>query len=117
MIEADPTGCSPHDPGAKLDAGKAPINRGLLGYFPLACEQVALVSLFGASKYVWKGWQTVPDGLERYSDAMGRHMIKREIEGPFDRDSGLLHRAHAAWNALAALELELRELADKEPRK
>lgn len=107
--EADPNGKKPHEPGAKLDAGKAPIMRGLLDYFPRACMAVAEVSAFGASKYAWKGWESVPDGVQRYSDAEMRHACKESIEGPRDADSGLMHKAHRAWNALAALELALRE--------
>src|SRR5512135_1417397 len=34
--EADPTGRQPHEPGAKLDAGKAPVLRGAIAYFPRA---------------------------------------------------------------------------------
>lgn len=82
--------------------------RGLLDYFPRACEAVSLVSAGGARKYAWKGWETVPDGINRYSDALGRHQLKLAIEGEYDVD-GFLHRAQIAWNALAALELWLRE--------
>lgn len=111
--EHDPFGKSPHEAGAKLDAGKSPIRRGLLEYFPRACQAVADVSAFGASKYAWKGWETVPDGIIRYGDAQERHVTKAAIEGPIDRDSGYLHAAHEAWNALAKLELMLREQGAK----
>ncbi len=109
-LERDPNGVAPNTPGAKLDAGKPPVFRGLLDYFPRACKAVADVSAFGASKYTWKGWESVPEGESRYSDALVRHILDRGIEGPFTKDSKLLHRAHAAWNALAVLELELRRL-------
>jgi hypothetical protein len=107
--ETDPFGRNPKEAGAKLDAGKSPLRRGLIEYFPRACLAVADVSAFGASKYAWNGWETVPEGVERYGDAMARHIAKRVIEGPHDKDSGLLHAAHEAWNALARLELILRE--------
>jgi hypothetical protein len=109
LKETDPNGKSPKEPGAKLDAGKSPLRRGLLEYFPRACLSVAEVSAFGASKYAWNGWETVPEGIARYGDAGERHVVKAIIEGPFDKDSGLLHAAHEAWNALARLELILRE--------
>ena len=109
LAETDPTGASPNEPGAKLDSGKAPVLRGVVGYFPRALEAVANVSAFGASKYTWRGWESVPDGVSRYGDAMVRHLTKEAAEGEADRDSGLLHAAHAAWNALARLELLLRE--------
>lgn len=107
--EQDPHGKNPHEPGAKLDAGKPSSYQGAIAYFPRAIEQVATVSTFGASKYAWKGWETVPDGTNRYSDAMVRHLLTEGKGELYDPDSGLLHAAHAAWNALARLELMLRE--------
>lgn len=108
--ESDPTGKNPHEPGAKLDAGKVCVWRGALSYFPRAIEQVAAVSTFGARKYAWKGWESVPDGFNRYSDALGRHLIEEGSGVLEDHDSGLLVAAHTAWNALARLELLLKEI-------
>lgn len=109
LKEKDPNNKVPGEPGAKLDSGKSPVFRGLLDYFPRACLAVAEVSQKGAEKYCWKGWEDVPDGINRYSDAIIRHICKESIEGKIDPDFGLLHKAHVAWNALAVLELELRE--------
>lgn len=106
--EVDPLGKNPHDAGAKLDAGKSPVLRGCVQYFPRALAEVANISQFGATKYKWKGWESVPDGVNRYGDAMMRHLIKETYE-EYDTDSGFLHAAQAAWNALARLELILRE--------
>lgn len=97
----------------KYDGGKSPIFRGALDYFPRALAAVADVSAFGASKYAWKGWQDVEGGFERYSDALVRHLTAPATGEYFDSDSGLLHEAHAAWNALARLELRLAELAEE----
>lgn len=110
--EKDPTGRKAKEPGAKFDEGKAPLARGCLQYFPLALEQVALVSLFGAKKYAWKGWESVPDGVNRYSDALARHLAKEGFEF-HDPDSAFAHASHVAWNALARLELMLREKEEK----
>lgn len=107
--ERDPNGIDPKSGGAKLDAGKPCIWRGAIDYFPGAIRAVATISTFGATKYSWKGWETVPEGFERYSDAMVRHLIAESAEGPWDNDSGMLHAAHAAWGALARLEFLLRE--------
>ena len=107
--ERDPYGIDPKSNGAKLDAGKPCLWRGAVDYFPGALRAVAPVSTFGATKYSWKGWATVPEGFERYSDAMVRHLVAESAEGPWDNDSGLLHAAHAAWNSLARLEFLLRE--------
>lgn len=107
-VEYDPNGKSAHEPGAKLDAGKVCAFRGAIDYFPRAIEQIAAVSTFGASKYAWKGWETVPEGFERYSDALVRHLIAEGKGEAIDCDSGLFHAGHAGWNALARLELLLR---------
>ncbi len=108
-METDPNGKSLNEPGSKADNGKPCIYRGVIGYFPRAINAVAEVSTFGASKYCWNGWETVPDGVARYSDAMVRHLTKEGKGEVFDGDSGLHHAAHTAWGALARLELMLRE--------
>lgn len=108
-IESDPTGAKAHEPGAKLDSGKAPVLQGVIQYFPRALDAVSRVSLAGAKKYTWKGWESVPDGLNRYGDALVRHLLAEETDGPIDKDTGCLHLAQVAWNALARLELALRE--------
>jgi len=108
--ETDPTGKAPHEAGAKLDAGKTAA--GLLGLFSRALLAVAEVSTHGAAKYSRGGWQHVDNGIERYDDAKWRHLLKGYYEEN-DPDSGLLHAAHEAWNALAKLELMLREKETK----
>lgn len=109
MPQSDPTGRDQHEMGAKLDAGKAPVLRGVLQYFPRALRAVSMVSLAGSKKYAWKSWETVPDGIARYGDAMGRHILAEEIEGPVDAETQRLHAEQVAWNALARLELILRK--------
>ena len=106
--ETDPTGRQAHDPGAKLDAGKPRVWL-VLGGFPRALEEVSKVGTFGAKKYSDDGWAGVPDGIARYSDAMGRHLLKEAAGEKLAPDSRLMHAAHTAWNALARLELMLRE--------
>ncbi len=120
MTETDPLGKSPKEPGSKLDAGKAPIMQGVLQYFPRALRLVSLVSLFGSNKYAWKGWESVPDGVNRYSDALRRPLIDEATGAPLsaaDQPLGdmlqasarLTHAAQVAWNALARLALMLRD--------
>jgi hypothetical protein len=93
----------------KYDAQKPALFRGAIDYFPRSIEAVAAVSTFGATKYAWKGWEGVSDAIPRYSDAMVRHLIAEAKGESSDPESGLLHAAHAAWGALARLELMLRE--------
>lgn len=111
MIEQDPDGKGAHDPGAKLDAGKNRLAL-VLGGFSQALWAVGEVGTYGANKYTDGGWKDVPSGVKRYSDAMLRHWIKEGMDGPEDPDTGLLHAAHLAWNALARLELMLKRESD-----
>lgn len=103
--EVDPYGKYPHEPGAKLDAGK--VKAGVLHDFSSALFDVACVGTYGAEKYTRGGWQSVPNARERYFDAMWRHLLAARHEAA-DKDTGLKHLAHAAWNILAVLELEAR---------
>ena len=95
--------CAPVLESYKVDIG------GLIDYFPRACGAVAQVSAKGAEKYTWKGWESVPDGMGRYQDALGRHWIAQGRGEEIDYETGLLHKAQVAWNALAVLELHLRK--------
>ena len=113
MNERDPNGIDAKTPGSKLDAGKSPALQGCIQYFPRAIRMVADVSLKGADKYSWRGWEEVSDGPNRYGNALVRHLIDEAIDGPIDRDTGLLHKAQVVWNALAVLELYLRENEDR----
>lgn len=106
--ERDPTGRDAHAPGAKLDAGKTEFGLIMQG-MPRALRQVARVATYGANKYTRDGWLSVPDGPRRYTDAMYRHLNAEACGELHDPDTQLEHAAHAAWNALARLELLLRE--------
>lgn len=122
-MEKDPNGLSPNTPGAKLDAGKAPVWQGAIAYFPRAFVKLAELSAYGANKYAWKGWEKVSDGVNRYSNALARHAVKETIEGAWDKEiendpkfpACVLHATQVAWNAMARLELILRE--QEKPKK
>jgi hypothetical protein len=107
VIETDPNGIAPHTPGAKLDAGKLPVTQGAIQYFPLALLEVARLSLLGAEKYSWSGYLSVSDGYNRYSNALGRHLLREAVE-VYDADTKIEHDIAVAWNALARLEVRLR---------
>ena len=98
----------PHKPGAKLDTGKIRPSLIIEG-MARAVWAVSEVATFGAAKYTPDGWVLVPNGKERYADAGYRHTLKRAIGEPVDSESNLNHLAHEAWNALAKLDLYLRE--------
>ena len=101
------------EPGKKFDSGKAPLHTGVINYFPKALVAVAQVSAYGAKKYnlslIDQNWRKVPDGYARYSDALARHLVD-SANHIKDLESDLLTDAHAAWNALARLELLIHNL-------
>lgn len=101
-------------PGVKMDEGKPELFAGLLSYFPRACAAVAEVSKVGATApgHVWGGWQYVPDGYSRYTEALTRHLLEEASRGKYaiDHNDGLFEAAKVAWNAMCRLELMMREI-------
>ena len=95
-----------HVPGAKADSGK-PDPTLILDGMASAILAVAEVATFGAEKYSRDGWKQVPNGFQRYSAAQDRHRLARAMGEERDPESGKLHAAHEAWNALAKLALYL----------
>ena len=113
-MQQDPNGIEQHEPGAKLDAGKEPM-RLILHAMPRALFAVGQVGAYGAAKYSENGWLAVPQGVARYTDAMFRHALREGIE-LHDEESGLMHAAQVAWNALARLELMLQQSSNTEAK-
>lgn len=109
--EKDPNGKDPHSPGAKLDEGKTRLHL-MASDFPYALWEIARVATYGAEKYTEHGWHSVPDGIERYSEAMMRHYFQHVAGNSVDAESNLSHLAHMAWNALAVLQLTLEQNRD-----
>lgn len=105
--ESDPSGKSQHESGSKLDHGKNRLGLVLLA-FSRALKEVGEVGTFGANKYTDNGWLDVPNGVDRYTDAMLRHLLQEATGEKIDPESQMLHSAQVAWNALARLELQLR---------
>lgn len=108
MIEKDPQDKNAHAPGAQLDAGKTRLGLVLLG-FARALQAVGEVGTFGARKYTENGWVEVENGQARYTDALMRHLMSEARGEKLDPGSGLRHAAQVAWNALARLDLEIRQ--------
>lgn len=109
--EEDPNGLDQHDAGAKLDSGKPDMS--LLLEMGKALQAVAMVGTHGANKYTRSGWLSVSNGVDRYTAALLRH-ITYETYDEWDSDlPDTLHAAQVAWNALARLELILREKANE----
>ena len=66
-------------------------------------EKIVEVYHFGAQKYGPNSWQNIEDGENRYRGALFRHMVAHGKGQLRDEESGLLHAAHMAWNAIAIL--------------
>ena len=94
------------DGGMKFDAGK-PRWSLLMRGFAQSLAALVRVLTFGANKYAAHSWRTVPNGEERYRDALYRHLAAIEAGEKCDPESGESHYAHAAFNILALHELEL----------
>jgi hypothetical protein len=73
-----------------------------------ALLEIGKVATYGANKYTDRGWRDVENNYERYSSAGYRHQLEDSYEGgELDEESGFLHAAHAAWNAIAKLQIIL----------
>lgn len=92
--------------GLKYDGGKV-MFRALTRGLALPLKAVAAVLTYGASKYKIDSWQTVPQGAERYEDALDRHLNAWKSGEENDDESGLHHLAHAACNVLFMLWFEM----------
>ena len=66
-------------------------------------EDIVRVYTEGAKKYEANSWQNLPDGYNRYKAAMFRHLLAFETGHEVDEETGCLHLAQVAWNAIAML--------------
>ena len=71
----------------------------------VSLDLVLEVLEFGAKKYATNNWKTVPDGEQRYLDAMLRHTMAVAKGEVIDEESGLTHMAHAVCCGLFHLHL------------
>jgi len=80
---------------------------------PSSLKEIARVLEFGAKKYAPNSWATVPNALERYTDAIYRHLEAWRSGETHDPESGLHHLSHAACNAVFITHLALKETEGK----
>lgn len=78
-------------------------NQGKLRYDllePFAIEQLVKIFTMGSQKYAPRNWEK---GMSWTSvlASLKRHIAEFEKGDDYDKESELLHMAHAAWNALA----------------
>ncbi len=101
-----------HLPGMKYDQGKPNLSL-VFGGFNKALLDVGYIGTFGARKYTPNGWKEVDNLYERYSSALLRHMfaaMSSRVKDIYDNETGRLHLAHVAWNALALTEHMLKAI-------
>lgn len=69
---------------------------------PFAIDKLVEVFTFGAKKYADHNWLK---GLKwsNITSSLKRHLAAYEQGEDFDKESGLLHIQHVAWNAMALL--------------
>ena len=87
--------------GTKYDNGKLRLAEMIID-FKTPIEELCKVWEFGANKYEKSNWKKLANPIDRYTNAMLRHLLAEETN-LVDDESGLLHAAHIAFNALARL--------------
>lgn len=93
----------------KYDKGKLPVGRMIVNQFPQALKGISLVSAFGDFKYdtgIGDSYIDIKNSKGRYKDACIRHFI--EGDG-IDDEMLVSHKFAMAWNALASLEIFIKE--------
>jgi hypothetical protein len=94
----------------KFDQGK--LRYDLL---PWDCvEQVVDILTYGAEKYAAEDWKIVDDAKNRYFSALLRHLVAYKQGEDLDQESGKLHLAHMATNALFLLWFNMQKKEDIE---
>jgi hypothetical protein len=81
--------------GPKYDTGKPRFSLLPKG----VVYEVVRVLEFGATKYHVESWKQVPNGRQRYYDAMMRHIEYWWGGETYDKETGIHHLAHATCNA------------------
>ena len=73
----------------------------------LTIEEIVKVYTAGAKKYAPNNWMHLESGYERYKAALFRHICEFERGNWRDADTGCIHLAQVAWNAIAMLHIEM----------
>lgn len=105
-----------YDSGVKHDSDKLPYFTVLFKQFPNALREVVKCSAAGHEKYKatdldWQNFSRVDRAETRYKDAMLRHMTEEGVVEDMSAYGEVTHEAAVVWNALADLEIKLRNEA------
>ena len=79
-------------------------------------EEIVKVYTAGARKYGSNKWQDLPNGYDRYKAAMFRHLLEFEKGRDIDPETGCLHLAQVAWNAIAMMHIAKAAKKQKQER-
>lgn len=93
--------------GIKFDNEKPRIAEMIID-FKDSIEALTNVWTFGANKYAKSNWKQLDNAIDRYTNAMLRHLLAEDTNR-YDDETKLLHAAHIAFNALARLYFILEE--------
>jgi len=85
-----------NEKGLKFDGGK--LRWSLIPFS--AVEDVVKVLTVGEKKYKKDNWKYVDNAVERYTDALFRHLSAWMKGEQLDKETGLSHLAHACTNIL-----------------
>jgi hypothetical protein len=67
----------------------------------------------GSWKYAARNWELGLSYAETL-DCLLRHVVKWTAGERYDQESGCHHLAHAAWNCLALMTFDLRDIGDRD---
>lgn len=95
---------------ARMNTGKPEMDFVL--DFPIAVEAICRVMELGAVKYARDNWKLGGKPDSEYLGAALRHLFAHRSGDLVAEDSGCLHVAHAAWNLLALMELNIQKTHD-----
>lgn len=115
MYKTDPLKTIPILPEDSAERKAFSIYGGVLRYFPAALREVAKVSAFGANKHsggrlVWTRQEIrAEEEVAGHLRSLVNHVLEFDAGSGRDYESGLLALTHAAWRALAALQVELED--------
>ncbi len=80
-----------------------------------ALRELGRVYTWGATKYQDRNWEKGIPWTRMFASAM-RHLTAWMLGEDYDKESGIHHLAHAAWNVLGILEFVLRKRTDLDDR-
>lgn len=98
-------------PANSTERKNTPVYSGVMAYFPRALAYVAQVSKAGNDKHnPGEPLHWSKDKSNDHADCVARHLIEH---GTVDAEDKLRHSGKLAWRALALLEIELENEANK----